>query len=56
MLIEVPDTGIRSRWDKLYFDAIVKRARKDGLDRRDAKEVARAVIGQIASWPNSGLR
>jgi hypothetical protein len=47
MLIEVPDTGIRSQWDKLYFDAVVKRARKDGLGRRDAKEVARAVIGQI---------
>jgi hypothetical protein len=47
MLIEVPDTGIRALWDKLYFDAVVKRARKDGLGRRDAKEVARAAIGQI---------
>jgi hypothetical protein len=47
MLLEVPDTGIRALWDKLYFDAVVKRARKDGLGRRDAKEVARAAIGQI---------
>jgi hypothetical protein len=47
MLIEVPDTGIRARWDKLYFDVVVKRARKEGLGRREAKEVARAVIGQI---------
>jgi hypothetical protein len=47
MLIEVPDTGIRALRDKLYFDAVVKRVRKDGLARRDAKEVARAAIGQI---------
>jgi hypothetical protein len=47
MLIEVPDTGVKAPWDKLYFDAMVKRARKDGLGRRDAKEVARAAIGQI---------
>lgn len=47
MLIEVPDTGIRAQWDKLYFDAVVKRVRKDGLGRRDAKEIARAFIGQI---------
>ncbi len=47
MLIEVPDTGVRARWDKLYFDAILKRARKDGLDRRSAKDAARTYIGQI---------
>jgi hypothetical protein len=47
MLIEVPDTGIRTRWDKLYFDAVVDRARKDGLSRRDAKEAARVFIGEI---------
>jgi hypothetical protein len=47
ILIEVQDTGIRPLWDRLYFDAIVKRARKDGLGRRDAKEVARAFIGQF---------
>jgi hypothetical protein len=47
MLIEVPDAGIRALWDKLYFDAVVNRARKDGLGRRDAKQVARAVIGRI---------
>ena len=47
MLIEVPDTGIRALWDKLFFDAVVRRARKDGLSRRDAKEVAQAAIGQI---------
>jgi hypothetical protein len=47
MLVEVPDTGIRALWDKLFFDAVVKRARKDGLGRRDAKEVAQAAIGQI---------
>jgi hypothetical protein len=47
MLIEVPDTGIRPLWDKLFFDAVVKRARGEGLGRHDAKEAARAAIGQI---------
>lgn len=47
MLIEVPDTGIRALWDRLYFDALVQRARKEGLGRRDAKVAARAVIGKI---------
>jgi hypothetical protein len=47
MLIEVPDTGIRASWDQLYFDAVVKRARKEGLGRRDAKDVARKTLGQI---------
>lgn len=47
MLIEVPDTGVRPRWDKLYFEAVVKRARKDGLRRRDAQDVARAAIGKV---------
>jgi len=47
MLIEVPNTGIRAVWDKLYFDAVFKRARKDGLGRGSAKEVARNYIGQI---------
>jgi hypothetical protein len=47
VLIEVPDAGIRALWDKLYFDAVVKRARKEGLGRRDAKDKARAFIGQI---------
>jgi hypothetical protein len=47
MLIEVPDTGIRTQWDKLFFDAVVKRMRKDGLSRGDAREAARASIGEI---------
>jgi hypothetical protein len=47
MLIEVPDTGIRALWDKLFFDAVVKLMRKDGLSRREAKEAARAAIGEI---------
>ncbi len=47
MLIEVPDTGIRAVWDRLYFDAIFKRARRDGTGRFDAKKVARNYIEQI---------
>lgn len=47
MSIEIPDTGIRPRWDKLYLETVVKRTRKEGLRRRDAQNVARAAIGQV---------
>ena len=43
MLIEVPDTGIRPYWDKLFFHSVVKSMRRGGLGRRDAREAARAV-------------
>ena len=46
MLIEVPDTGIRSLWDKLFLNAVAKEMRDKGLGRCDAKEAARAVIGK----------
>jgi hypothetical protein len=47
MLIEVPDTGFRGHWDRLYFDAIFQHARRDGLSRSKAKEAAQTYIGQI---------
>jgi hypothetical protein len=50
ILIEAPDTGFRANWDELYFDAIVKRMRKDGLDRRRSKEAARSYIHQIREF------
>jgi hypothetical protein len=46
VLIEVPDTGIRTQWDT-FFDAIVKPMREDRLSRRDAKEAAEADIGEL---------
>jgi hypothetical protein len=50
MLIEVPDTGFRAHWDKIYFAAIVKRMRKDGLDRRSAKDAARSYLHQLREF------
>lgn len=47
MLIEVPDTGIRTLWDKLHFDAVVKRMRRNGLSRHAAKQAARTALGQL---------
>lgn len=47
MILEVPDTGFRAHWDKLYFDGVFKRMRKEGLGRSRAKEVARTYIEKI---------
>jgi hypothetical protein len=46
MLIEVPDTGIRSEWNEIYFNSIVKFVRKDGLRKREAKQIAQSFIQQ----------
>lgn len=36
-LIEIPETGARKHWDKLYMKSLVKKARKRGLNRKDSK-------------------
>ena len=47
MLIEVPDTGIRPQWDKLFFDAVVKQMKRGGLGRREAKKAAETAVGEL---------
>jgi len=49
MLVEVPDTGFRPYWDKLYFDHVFKHMRSEGLKRQEAKRAARQHIDQIKS-------
>jgi hypothetical protein len=41
MLIEVPDTGFRRHWDKLYRDGVIARMVNEGLTRK----VAKAAVG-----------
>lgn len=38
ILVEVPDTGFFSRWDSLYTKAIVKKFKKSGFSRSEAKK------------------
>ena len=47
LLAEVPDTGFRPAWDRLYFDYTVKAFRARGLPRPAAKQAARAAIREI---------
>lgn len=49
MIIEVPDTGFRAHWDKLYRDAVIKYARGEGFNRATSKEIARSYIDKIRS-------
>lgn len=47
LLVEVPDTGFRPTWDKVYRDSIVKRLRKQGLSRRAANSAYATLIDSI---------
>ncbi len=47
MLVEVPDTGFRQQWDKLYVENVTKRMIKGGLARREAGQAARTCIEKI---------
>ena len=49
ILVEIPNTGFRVDWDKLYFKALVGRFRAKGLRRYQAKQVAIATIKEIRS-------
>jgi len=45
--IEVPDTGFRQHWDKLYKIRITKRLNADGLNRQQAREAASKFIEEM---------
>lgn len=47
IIVEIPDTGFRRQWDKLYFQFTVKKFRTQGLDRRNAKAAARSAISKL---------
>lgn len=47
ILVEVPDTGFRRNWDRLYFQFTVKKLRGMGLDRKQAKVGARDAIAKL---------
>lgn len=47
MLIEVPDTNFKGKWEKLYFNAIVQRMRNNGLNRKFAKVAAQNYLTKV---------
>lgn len=47
IVIEIPDTGFRRRWDKLFLQHTIKMLRERGLDRKQAKAAAPQAIAQL---------
>jgi len=47
IVIEIPDTGFRRRWDRLYLQHTVRMLRERGLDRKQAKAAAPEAIAQL---------
>jgi hypothetical protein len=52
VIANIPETGFGVVWEKLFFKAAVKRARADGIGRRQAKEAAREFITQWREFGN----
>jgi len=47
VIVEVPDTGFRAVWDKLYLGHVVGHMRACGLGRQQAKRAATQMIEEI---------
>jgi len=47
IVVEVPETGFRRTWDKLYYQFTVKKFREAGLERARAKVAARDAIAKL---------
>lgn len=47
VLAEIPDTGFRRTWDRLYFQFTAKALRARGLDRKKAKIAAQEAIAKL---------
>ncbi|CDO38566.1 hypothetical protein [Novosphingobium sp. KN65.2] len=47
IVIEIPDTGFRRQWDRLFLQHTVTMLRERGLDRKQAKAAAPEAIAQL---------
>lgn len=47
MIVEVPDTGFRPQWDKIYAKSVTKRFRTEGLSRTEAKSATKRYVEEI---------
>jgi hypothetical protein len=45
--IDVPDTGFRTEWDRLFLKSTVSKMRAQGLSRHQSKQVAKDAINEI---------
>jgi hypothetical protein len=50
MLVELPETGFRSKWDELFLSRMTAVIRTErGLPRREAEPLARRLIEELRS-------
>lgn len=56
LLFEVPDTGLRTHWDKIYKKYLIKKARREGLSHREAKKVADQFVVEWQKFGRSRMR
>lgn len=47
VIVEVPDTGFRLHWDKIYLKSVVDKLRRSGLTRSEARKAASEVVSRI---------
>ena len=47
ILIEIPDTGFRPHWDKLFASFLMKRFQKKGFSRKEAKTAVRDYLNRL---------
>lgn len=47
MIVEVPDTGFGSMWEKLYMKSVIKRFQAEGFNRHQAKAAANTYVEDI---------
>lgn len=47
VIVEVPDTGFRLHWEKIYLKSVVDNLRRLGLTRSEARKAASEVISRM---------
>ncbi len=56
ILVEIPGTGFHEFWNQLFHENIMKRMRKHGLSRNQAKEAASKYIKEMREFAQLRLR
>jgi len=47
VIVEIPDTGFRPYWEKIYRKIVIDNFRKSGLSRAEARKAAADVIAKL---------
>lgn len=56
VIVELPDTGFRETWDKLFHKHLVEHFRTEGLGRSDARRAATSTIEQLRQFTTMRMR